>query len=407
MLTWWACLAAPADARQTAEAGTAGNESDPIACWWRTDRRAVHVGERFTLTLTCGVIETPDVRVVTDRGRLDPAALDLTPFEVVGGTRHDDIEAAPRRYFQYSYTLRLFGDEHFGRDVDIPSIPITYSVETSGVSATRGRDQLYLLPALPVRMLSLVPITAADIEDASPDTFGDIESRALRATGELTAAGVVFTLAVALAGLAVVRVARPRLARTAAERDLLSPVEVLRGCIREAARVKSEVQRGGWTADLLGEALTLLRVAAAEALGRPVAQQVVERSEAAQDGQLLLRKGRLSAKRVVISSSATSGAIDGALADAGSNRLRASRYGESAVALAKAERTLEDLRESLRVFEAARYSRSGELDHGALDAALETGTAALRRLHEMRQWRARTMETMSRAADRMKAVWEP
>jgi len=255
-------------------------------------------------------------------------------------------------------------------------------------------------------MLSLVPITAADIEDASPDTFGDIESRALRATGELTAAGVVFTLAVALAGLAVVRVARPRLARTAAERDLLSPVEVLRGCMREAARVKSEVERGGWTADLLGEALTLLRVAAAEALGRPVAQQVVERSEAAQDGQLLLRKGRLSAKRVVISSSATSGAIDGALADAGSNRLRASRYGESAVALAKAERTLEDLRESLRVFEAARYSRSGELDHGALDAALETGTAALRRLHEMRQWRARTMETMSRAADRMKAVWE-
>ena len=392
MLTWWACLAAPADARQTAEAGTAGSESDPIACWWRTDRSAVHVGERFTLTLTCGVIDSPDVRVVTDRGRLDPAALDLTPFEIIGGTRHDDIEAAPRRYFQYSYTLRLFGDEHFGRDVDIPSIPITYNIETSGVTATRGREQLYLLPALPVRMLSLVPITAADIEDASPDTFGDIESRALRATGELTAAGVVFTLAVALAGLAVVRVTRPRLARTAAERDRLSPVEVLRGCLREAARVKSEVERAGWTADLVGDALTLLRVAAAEALGRPVTQRVVERSEAAQDGQLAVRKWALSAKRVLMSGSMTSGTLDAALV--------------RRVLSDPPTQTLQKLRESLRVFEAARYGRSGELDRGALDAALETGTAALRRLHEMRQWRTRTMETMTRAADRMKAVWE-
>ena len=33
-------------------------ESDPIRCWWKTDRTAVRVGERFGLTLTCGVIET-------------------------------------------------------------------------------------------------------------------------------------------------------------------------------------------------------------------------------------------------------------------------------------------------------------------------------------------------------------
>src|SRR5438093_13628956 len=100
MLTWWVCAAALADARQLADAvDRPGGESDPIDCWWRTDRSAVHVGEHFTLTLTCGVMDTSEARVAADRDRLDPAALDLTPFEIIGGTRHDDIEAPPRRYF--------------------------------------------------------------------------------------------------------------------------------------------------------------------------------------------------------------------------------------------------------------------------------------------------------------------
>src|SRR5437867_13257393 len=244
MLTWWACVAAPADARQPAEgAGNAGIDSDPITCWWRTDRSVVHVGEHFTLTLTCGIGETANLRVVTDLDRLDPAALDLTPFEIVDGTRHGDIQAPSRRYFQYSYTLRLLGDGLFGQDVDIPSIPITYNIETSGVTGTRGRDQVYLLPPLAVRMQSLVPRSATDIQYAFPDTFGDIDRRAFRATGELAAAGLLFTFAAALAGLAVVRMARPRVARAAVERGLLSPAEMLRGCMREAVRLKSEAAR--------------------------------------------------------------------------------------------------------------------------------------------------------------------
>ena len=62
MLTWWACLAAPAAAAQSApslpQSGEGSPDSTPITCWWRTDRTAVHVGERFTLTLTCGITET-------------------------------------------------------------------------------------------------------------------------------------------------------------------------------------------------------------------------------------------------------------------------------------------------------------------------------------------------------------
>ena len=425
MLTWWTCLAASADARQTtdvvpgqargavsplpldaarddpervegSQGGKAGIESDPITCWWRTDRSAVHVGEQFTLTLTCGVIETAGIRVVTDADRLDPAALDLTPFEIVGGTRHRDIQAPPRRYFQYSYTVRLLGDELFGRDVDIPSIPITYNIESSGATGARGRDQLYLLPPLPVRMLSLVPLTATDIQDASPDTFGDIDRRAFRATGELAAAGVLFTFAAVLAGLAVVRIARPRVARAAAGPGLLPPAQVLRGCIREAARLKSETGRAGWTADLIDGSLTVFRIAGAVALGRSVAQRVVDRRVAAQDGQLRIRKGALTATRVLMSGATTSAAVASRLANGNGGTLDP-----------RLRTTLEELGESLGVFTASRYSRIGDLDAPALDAALDMGIRALRRLHAMKQWPARAADALSRAADRVKgAVWD-
>jgi hypothetical protein len=446
MLTWWACFAAPAAASQAADpAGGAGLESNPITCWWRTDRSAVHVGERFTLTLTCGVGDTAGVRVVADPDRLDPAALDLTPFEVVGGTRHKDIEAPPRRYFQYSYVLRLLGDEFFGQDVDIPSIPITYNMESSGVTGTRGRDQLYLLPPLPVRVLSLVPRAATDIQDGSPETFGDIERRMFRATGELAAAGVLFAFAAVLAGLAVVRIARPRLARVAAEPHLLTSAPILRGCIPELVRVKSETERSGWTIDLIDRSLTVFRIAGAMALGRPVAQRVVDSSVAAQEGQLRIRKGPLSAERALISGAATAATVAARLAagnsgtmpgppsrtpaqwggmagppsrtppphgasvrrgDPGPERWGGMPGGMPGGMDPRMRMTLEELSESLSVFAAARYSRNGDLDAPALDAALDTGTRALRRLYAMNQWPARTADALSRAAARLRgAVW--
>ena len=49
-------VAAQGPAGASAPAGTV--ESDPIKCWWKTDKNAVHVGERFTLVLTCAVVDT-------------------------------------------------------------------------------------------------------------------------------------------------------------------------------------------------------------------------------------------------------------------------------------------------------------------------------------------------------------
>ena len=59
----------------------------PIECWWKTDRSAVRVGERFDLTLTCAVLDTDKVKVVVDESSLSPAALHLVPFDIIGGHR--------------------------------------------------------------------------------------------------------------------------------------------------------------------------------------------------------------------------------------------------------------------------------------------------------------------------------
>src|SRR5579862_439781 len=60
---------APAPAPAATKAPVPGAiASDPITCWWKTDTNAVQIGQHFTLTLTCSVLESgrlaaaPDVK---------------------------------------------------------------------------------------------------------------------------------------------------------------------------------------------------------------------------------------------------------------------------------------------------------------------------------------------------------
>src|SRR5262249_20325857 len=76
-------------------------EADPIRCWWRTSTSAVRVGEPFSLILTCAVVENSTTTVVPDQSRLDPASMQLPPFEVIGGQRNADLHSDQRRFFQY------------------------------------------------------------------------------------------------------------------------------------------------------------------------------------------------------------------------------------------------------------------------------------------------------------------
>jgi hypothetical protein len=131
-------------------------ESDPIRCWWKADRTSVRVGEKFGLVLTCSVIETGPITVIPVLNQLEPGALSLTPFEVVSGVAHEDVVAAPWRYIQREYAVRLLSDGFFGQDVTIPALTVTYNLQERG-SGSQGRDQQYILPPLPMRILSLVP----------------------------------------------------------------------------------------------------------------------------------------------------------------------------------------------------------------------------------------------------------
>lgn len=391
-LAYLAWFGAPVTGRQAPGAPPNQVESDPIKCWWKTDTNAVRVGEPFTLALTCGVIETDAIRVVVDPARLDPAVVETTPFEVLGGTRHGDMSAPPWRYFQYSYTLRLLGEEFFGRDVDIPGLPLTYRVEAASGDAGQAGDQLYLLPALPLRVLSLVPVTATDIRDAPRDTFADIESRSWRATREFAAAGVFFAFAALLAGIAAARAFGRSRAHEPGAAALVPVAAVFGACEREAQRVKSDAA-GGWTQELVGRALAAFRIAGAVALGRAVAQTRVDAREQAREGQLLIETGPWRAHRTLISASTTAAVI----------RERLAAGEEMDPPLREA---LEDLAVGLEVFGGAHYSRSDELDGGRLDEALDRGLRGLERLRSARTWPGRVAEAVGRTVAAFRqATW--
>src|SRR5687767_14011894 len=59
-----AAPAAPARVRPTLAPRAGQVAEEPIKCWWKTDRTAVRVGERFAVVLTCASIETGPTTVM-------------------------------------------------------------------------------------------------------------------------------------------------------------------------------------------------------------------------------------------------------------------------------------------------------------------------------------------------------
>lgn len=376
----------PRVSAQTAAPPAAADELelDPIRCWWKTDETTVVIGQRFTLALTCGVVETSSVKIVPSRDQLEPTSLELTPYEVVGGRRYEDIQEGPWRYFQYEYTLRLLGNEFFGNDVDIPSIAVTYNI-VSTATETEGREQTYVLPALPMRIASLVPKQATDIRDAPHETFGAIEARRFRASSELVMSAVAFGFALLLLGFAVARTAGRFRERGPVAARPPAPSAVLRGCLSAIRQLKSEVARDGWSAERAARALAALRVAAAVALGGTIAQTTVGPDTAEREGQLLLRSGILRRRGMMISAATSRDAVP---------------HGRSTQANARSDAAgrplLDQIRESLRVFSTARYGRSEQLDEAALTAALDQAERAIRRLRLRHLWPTRMVGAIGR-----------
>jgi hypothetical protein len=265
--------------------------------------------------------------------------------------------------------------------VTLPRLQISYRVQNTlnGGSALAGREALYSLLPVPIRVLSMVPGGATDIRDAPPDTFGDVDARMFRSNTLLIAAAVALMLALLLIVVVLVRATVKRRATAAVRRRTVSPAFVLRAASRELSAVKSLSQQDGWSGDLAGRAATALRLAGAVALRRPVGEHDAVRGAAAAEGQIATRRG-WQRKTIVLSSAVTAAARNGASSP-----------------------IWDGISQTLGTFSSFRYSRAGVADGTALDAALAEGQDLVRRL--WRRQLVRMGKQRPHASEHTKPTW--
>jgi len=350
--------------------------ADPIVCWWRSSAGAVRAGEPFSVVLTCAVVENDAAKVVVDQAKLEPSVVQFPPFEVIpsGSSHGPDLRTEARRFFQYEYRLRLVTENLFGKDVALPETKLSYHVQsqvTQG-AAIQGRDQSFVLPPLSIRVLSLVPADAADIRDATSETFTDLDQRAFRASVLVVTGGILYTLAGLTALLALVRVVARYRKTSTATGPLVSNGSILRAAGAELSAIERTREGRGWTPELIARALSTLRIVSAFALGRKVSLRQSSVANDVRDGQLSVRTGWPPRKRVFVSASITPQAVAHQIARGSSSPKRAVM--------------LEALEQALTRFTAAVYGRDGVVDDRALDDSLAAVARALTRLKIDQIW---------------------
>lgn len=346
VLLWSVALAAQAPQAQNVEV-------DPVQCWWRTSTASVRVGEEFAIDLTCSALETEAATAVIDRSRLGTAAVQFPPFEVTSGTQSSDHVTPGRRFMQYRYNLRLIAEDFFGSDIVIPAMAISYRIESrvQADAALQGREQTYELPALTVRVNSLVANDARHIRELAVPSLDDIAAREFRARMFRLVALLLFGIAGLTLVLALVGWFRARRAdEMQAARRFVPHRTVLAGVRRELRDLQQET-RAGWSSETVARALAAGRIVASYLAGRPVAQTEVEQAAV---GQLSYARGLLGKRRVIVSASATGEAVRGNPA-------------------------APDLDEALTTLTAARYGRQERYDDSALNDALASVSRAAAR----------------------------
>lgn len=369
LAAWFLALPLAASA-QTPPAG-AGVEADPVRCWWRTDRASIRMGDPFEAVLTCAVLETPSTKAVVDRSRLDHTVMALPPFDVLNGAAGEDVVTGSRRFFQYSYQLRLLNDTAFGQDVRLAGLTIGYRMDTTTGEGTtsQGRDLTYNLPALTLRVSSLVAGDARDIRDSTNMTFADLEARRFRARALAMAGWFFYALAAGVTALGLVRLYRSMRAPATARVTTVSGYAVLKAAGRELADVAREKQSAGWSDGLVGRASAALRIIASYAVGKPAAQTEGLASRAL-PGQIALSQGLIRRRHALVSASITP---------------------HDMAPFAASDGTLQIVHDGLLALTAARFGRA-TLDDGALDSAISaagslSGSLAMKHTWPVVQWR--------------------
>ena len=363
-----------------------------LRCWRRVDRGAVRIGEQFGMTITCRAVETDGGRAVPDTVGLEPESIDLLPFEVLAGERFADVARGAHRFFQYHYVLRLIGEDYFGRDIAIPSLELTYRIErpSEAGAVLPGRELTYVLLREPIRVLSLVPETAADIRGIPLEPLGAAEARLARADVLLLAAAGLGLVAVGVLALGVrwARQAR-RVASTPVARPVAA-VSIAQAVLHELAAIRKENAAADWSRERIERGLAALRLTAAIALDHPLAERAADPGAAPRLGELRVRVALLSARWAMVSSAVTPALLVG---DAPGRRASTASGAD-----------LDRLRQSLAVFTAARYARAGDPLPGALALALEEG------IEVTQQLRFRALPPIrwaARVSASLRAWWQP
>lgn len=280
---------------------------DPIRCWWQSSAGAITLGEAFNVVLTCAVIETPSMQVVADESRLGVASIQMAPFEILGGSHPADAHRQQRRFFQYQYELRLISADAIGYDVNVPALSIPYRVHSrvGAAAALEGRDLTYLMPALPIKVLSLVPKDANDIRDGSDASLGAVESLRFRGSMFEILALALGAIGVVLAVLALVPLARGVPKAGPATGNRLPDRAVAASAARELADVQSAAAGEGWTDAVVARALAAVRVVAALSIHHQISEKVLTAGATVPEGRLAVSHGRLKAMRAAVSSPVT------------------------------------------------------------------------------------------------------
>ncbi|MFN7976928.1 MAG: hypothetical protein U0P30_02260 [Vicinamibacterales bacterium] len=350
----------------------------PLQCWWRAAKGAIHIGEIVEVTLTCSALESDTTRAVPDETRLNVAAVQLAPWEIVGGSHPADTRAGSRRLFQYIYELRILDPVAIGRDVKLPPLTVPYRIQSrmGADAAISGRDLTHVMPQIPIRVVGQVPGEAYDIRDGSAASLAEIAALRFRANAYRTAG----TVAAVLAGVAVIaallplagrlRTTRVRTPGRASDREVLTwAASRLDALVGSAA--------GGWTPESLREAHATARLVGGAVIGTGVRQQRLKPGDAVPDGRVVLER-RMGRVRAALTASTTAGDIARAIDAPGPE--------------APDRGTLERLRDALSVIARAQYARSeGDRSHDvddAVRAVRDIGRETARqRLLAWRPWR--------------------
>lgn len=347
------------------------NGVEPIRCWRQASAGAIASGETFTVTLTCAVYDGDNAQVVPDESRLTVASIQMAPFEILGGAHPPDVRRGFRRFLQYDYQLRIINADAIGHDVNIPPLTITYRIHSrvGGSASLEGRDLSYLLPMMPIKVLSLVPADASNIRDASPANLAAVDALRFRASVFRSLVYVFAGLTVVLVVLALVPLARTTTVATATDRNQVGVGAVIAAAVEELSSVQASAS-GTWTSELSSRALAAVRLVAAAAIGRGISQKPAGGAHV--EGRLRAADGLIQRRVAAVASSVTPHDVARASLD-------------EAIPVARRHQ-LEQLAGAMSACTAATYARDQHADAACFDDAIRLAIALGRELKDEHAW---------------------